>query len=56
MNYKEIRLRIPSPIHKRFKIICVEMDLSLPKQTCELIRKFVEVQEDNRDKLRSLGK
>ena len=50
MEEKVIRMRIHPHLYKRYKVICAKRDLSLPKQTAELIRKFVEVQEEN-DKL-----
>jgi hypothetical protein len=52
MNDHEMRFRIPSSIYKRYKLICVQMDLSIPKQTSELIKKFVEIQEENCEKLK----
>lgn len=42
-----VRIRIHPHLFKRFKIVCVKNDLSIPKQTAELLRKFVEVQEEN---------
>ena len=47
MSEKVIRLRLPLRIYKRFKVICAEKDLSMPKQNTELIKQFVEVQEKN---------
>lgn len=47
---KIVRIRIHPHLYKRFKVICSQRDLSIPRQTAELIRKFVEVQEEN-DKL-----
>lgn len=47
--YHEIRIRIPKELLKSYKVICVEKDLSLPKQTAELIRKFVEIQEETKN-------
>lgn len=46
-----VRIRISRHLYKRFKILCAVKDLSMPKQTAELIRKFVEVQEENDKKL-----
>lgn len=42
---KIIRIRIPPHLYKRYKIICAQKELSIPKQTAELIRKFVEILE-----------
>jgi hypothetical protein len=44
---KVARIRIHPHLYKRYKILCAKNDLSIPKQTAELIRKFVEVQEEN---------
>lgn len=51
MKEKEMRFRIPQSIHDRYRVICIKMKLSVPKQTAALIRKFVEIQEDNYEKL-----
>jgi len=48
MDYKELRFKISAELFKKFKLICVEKDLSLPKQTSELLRKFVEIDEQNK--------
>ncbi len=48
MKERVVRMRIPEFLFKKFKVICVEKDLSLPKQTAELIRKFIEVDETNK--------
>lgn len=44
---KVARIRIHPHLYKRYKILCAKNDLSIPKQTEALIRKFVEVQEEN---------
>lgn len=44
---QSVRIRIHPYLYKRFKIICAKNDLSITKQTAELIRKFVEIQEEN---------
>lgn len=40
-----VRIRIPPHIYKKYRLICLKNDLSVPKQTAELIRKFVEIRE-----------
>lgn len=45
MQEVDLRVRIPDSLHRRFKVICIKKKLSLPKQTAELIRKFVEIRE-----------
>jgi hypothetical protein len=47
MIEKVLRIRIHPHLFKRFQIICVQKDLSIPKQTAALIRMFVEMQEQN---------
>ena len=48
MAYTFIRVRISSDLYKRFKVHCVESDISIPKQMTEFVRKFMEVQEENK--------
>lgn len=52
MAAKVIRFIIPDDLHKRFKVLCAQKDLSMPKQTAELIRKFLEIQEENTERLK----
>lgn len=52
MAAKVIRMIIPDDLYKRYKLQCVLKDLTMPKQTAELIRKFVEVQEQNDERLK----
>lgn len=47
MEERVVRMRIHPHLYKRYKIICTEKGLSLPRQTAELIRKFVDIQEEN---------
>lgn len=47
MKEKVVRIRIHPHLFKRYQLICVRKDLSIPKQTAEIVRKFVEVQEEN---------
>jgi septum formation topological specificity factor MinE len=47
MEKKEIRVRLHAVLHKRMRIVCANADLSMNKQIVELIRKFVEVHEEN---------
>lgn len=54
MNTKELRVRVPVSLAKRYRMICVSKELSLPKQTAELIRKFVEVQEENEKRIKDV--
>lgn len=54
MKSYELRARIPSELYKRYKVLCVKMELSMPKQTAELINKFVEIQEENYEKIKNI--
>lgn len=40
-----ITRNIPDDLHKRFKILCVEHEVSMNTKVIDLIRKFVEQQE-----------
>lgn len=51
MKEKIIRIRVHEHLLKRYKMICVQKDLSIPKQTAELIRKFVDIQEETNKRL-----
>lgn len=53
---KEMRFTIPAELHKRYKLLCVEMDLSIPKQTIQLIENFIQVQKDNLRLMKQLKK
>jgi len=43
-----IRVRMPDDIWIKFQVLCIEQKISVPKQVTELIRKFVEIQEQNK--------
>ncbi len=47
MKGHELRFRISKDLFKRYKIICAQLDLSIPKQGEELIKQFVDAQEEN---------
>jgi len=42
-----IRIRVNEVLLKKFKTICIKKGLSIPKQTSELLRHFVQIQEEN---------
>jgi hypothetical protein len=48
---KIYRVYIDDELYKKYKHICVEKDLSMPKQTSELIRQFVNIQEENEKRI-----
>lgn len=57
MKERIVRIRVPEHLFIRYKVICAEKDLSIPKQTAELIRKFVEIQQETTQRMReTLGK
>jgi hypothetical protein len=43
----ELRIRSSENLIYQYKIFCMKHKLSVPKQTMELIRKFLEIQEEN---------
>ena len=47
MPMKFIRIRVPEDIFKRFCMHCIKRDVSIPKQMTELLRKYVEIQDQN---------
>jgi hypothetical protein len=46
------RVRIPYDLYIRYKVLCAERNLSMPKQTHEILKKFVEIQEENKKQLK----
>jgi len=48
MKQKEYRFRLPEKLHKQYKLVCIENDLSMPAQTIDLIKRFVETIEENK--------
>lgn len=52
MKERVLRLRLPEMVYRKFKIACVEKDLSMTKQTVEFIRKFLEVYDQNKPFIR----
>lgn len=56
MKVKEMRITIPENLYKRYRILCLENDLSVPKQTIQLLTKFVEIHEENTKLMKSLKK
>ncbi len=56
MKEKMMRLRIPEDVWKRFKTLCIQLDLSMPKQTTHLMRSFCDIQEENLEKIKKAKK
>jgi hypothetical protein len=52
MKEKEMRFRVSENLYKRYKLLCTEKDLSIPKQTAALIKNFVEIQEENSQRIK----
>jgi hypothetical protein len=46
-----LRVRISEDLYKRYKILCIKKNLSIPLQTNALIKNFVDIQEDNEKKI-----
>ena len=40
--YKDIRVRVPMRVYKKYRIICAERDLSMSKQMVALVKEFVD--------------
>lgn len=51
MKEKFLKMRVHEHLHKRYKIICAQYGLSMAKQCSALIRQFVEVQEENNQRM-----
>jgi len=45
MKEKVVRIRIPEILMKQYKMICIERDLSIPKQNAQLIKAFIQSYE-----------
>ena len=50
----ELRVQIQEDIYLRYRVFCIKHRLSIPKQTQELLRKFLEVQEENDQKIEEI--
>jgi hypothetical protein len=51
MKLKVYRVPLTEDLYKKYKHLCIEMDLSLPKQTAALIKEFVAIQEENKQRM-----
>jgi len=51
MSDKFLKVRIPATLWLDFKLFCVENNLSLPKQTAALIKSFMEIQKENKERM-----
>ncbi len=54
MKERVVRIRIPEVLYKKYKLLCVEKDLSIPKQTAQLLRNFLEIQENNENLMKHI--
>jgi hypothetical protein len=54
MEYHILYLKIPRDEYKKFKVLCAELDLSIPKQTAALIKEFNNIQEENKERMKHL--
>jgi len=46
---KVLHLRIPAAILKKYRMLCLEKELSIPKQTAQLIESFCKTLEMNKE-------
>lgn len=53
MKDKMFHLRISEDLMKRYRMICLELDISPQKQSAKLIENFVNIQEENCLKLKA---
>jgi hypothetical protein len=53
LKKQEIRFFMEENLAVRFKILCIKLNLSRQKQLTEIIKNFVEIQEEN---LKRIGK
>lgn len=51
-----LRFRITDDLYKKYKVVCAELELSIPKQGAQLIENFVQVQQENIDKIKNAKK
>lgn len=42
-----VRMRIPSDLYDKYKILCIEMKISCPKQMVAMIKSFIRIQEES---------
>lgn len=47
METKELRLKLPRKLMIDYQKMCVELEISVPKTTTQLIEQFLQVQKDN---------
>lgn len=51
MKEKFLKMRVHEHLFWRYKVVCTQNKLSMAKQGAELIRKFVEIQEENNKRM-----
>lgn len=54
MEIKELRIRGSENLIHRYRTFCVKHRLSVPKQTMDIIRSFLEIHEENDRKMESI--
>lgn len=45
MSERIVRIRIRETLYKRYKVLCAMNDMSMPKQTEDIIRNFIKSNE-----------
>ncbi len=46
-KYHAVRFNVPVETYRKFKVVCAQLDLSIPKQMSELMNRFVIEQQIN---------
>ena len=49
MIQKELRVRLPEELVRKYKAACLDKNLSLAKQTAQLVKGFLQAYESNRN-------
>jgi predicted transcriptional regulator YheO len=47
MKERMVRVRLSDELYKKFKMICVNKDLSITKQIGQIVEGFIKIQEEN---------
>ena len=50
MKEKFIRIRVPDSLYIKYKVYCTKNNISLPKQTAQIIQNFLDI-KDSEEKL-----
>ena len=53
---KSVRITLNDEIYKKYKIFCVQNDISIIRQTEDLIKNFIDIQHHNKELLKNMDK